>query len=175
MDKNKKLVNVLESVALIVFGVLIAIFGFRTFDIYFGIVFLVGALGFLVAAIVELSKYKTLSFSPLFLFCALLIFGVVILLGHFSLYYMVIILVYLVIAFGGALIIFGAYAAAKVNAFFGIGQIVLGAVMVTVGVLYLLVPEFNTAFWIIVGVLVAVYGVLSLVMVATGKSLTKKA
>ena len=175
MDKNKKLVNILESVALIAFGVLVAIFGFRTFDIYFGIVFIVASVGFLVASIVELTKFKTLSFGLLFAFTALMTFGVVILMNQFSLIYMVTVLVYLVIAFGGALIIFGAYSAAKVNGFYGIGQIVLGAVMITVGILYLLVPEFNTAFWIIVGVLIALYGVLALVMSLTGKSLTKKA
>ena len=173
MDKNKKLVNILEAVAMIVFGVLVAIFGFKTFDIYFGIVFIVAAVGFLVAAIVELTKMKILSFSLLFAFCALLIFGIVILLNQFSLYYMVIVLVYLIIAFGGALIMFGSYSAAKVNVFYGIGQIVLGAIAVTVGILYLLVPEFNVAFWIIAGVIIALYGVLMLVLAATNKKLVK--
>ena len=163
MDKNKKLINVLESVAMIALGVCVAIFGFRTFDMYFGIVFLVAAVGFLVAAIVGVSKLGLLNFGFLFAFTALTTFGVVILLNQFSLYYIVIVLVYLLIALGGALVIYGAYAIAKINAFYGVGQIVLGAGAITVGILYLLVPEFNVAFRIIVGVLIAVYGVLLLV------------
>ena len=173
MDKNRKLVNVLEAVAMMLFGVLVAIFGFKTFDIYFGIVFIVAAAGFLVAAIVELSKAKILSFSLLFAFTALLVFGIVILLNRFSLYYMVIVLVYLIIAFGGALVMFGSYSAAKVSVFYGIGQIVLGAIAITVGILYLLVPEFNVAFWIIAGVIIALYGLLMLVLTLSDKKLSK--
>ena len=86
---------------------------------------------------------------------------------------MVDVLVHLLIALGGALIIYGAYAAVKINGFYGVGQIVLGAAAVTVGVLYLLVPEFNMAFWIIVGVLIAVYGVLLLVAALTNKKPAK--
>ena len=170
---DKKLINVIEAIAMIALGVFVAIFGFRTFDMYFGIVFLVAAVGFLVAVMVGLSKFKVLHFGLLFAFTALTTFGVIILMNQFSLYYMVIVLVYLLIALGGALIIYGAYAAAKVNGFYGAGQIVLGAAAVTVGVLYLLVPEFNVAFWIIVGVLIAVYGVLLLVAALTNKKLAK--
>ena len=86
---------------------------------------------------------------------------------------MVIVLVYLLIALGGALVIYGAYSAAKINGFYGIGQIVLGAVAITIGILYLLVPEFNAVFWIIVGVLIAVYGVLLLITALAGKKLAK--
>ena len=89
MDKNKKLINVLESVAMIALGVCVAIFGFRTFDMYFGIVFLIAAVGFLVAAIVGVSKLRLLNFGFLFAFTALTTFGVVILLNQFSLYYIV--------------------------------------------------------------------------------------
>ena len=173
MDKNKKLANVFEAIALIAFGVLVAIFGFRTFDLYFGIVFLVAAVGFLIAVIYGLSKLKMLSFSMVLGFTACATFGTVILLNQFSLYYMVIVLVYLLIAFGGALILFGSYAAAKYNVFYGVGQIVLGVLAVTSGVLYLVLPEFRVAFWIIVGVLLAVYGVLLLITALTGKKLTK--
>jgi hypothetical protein len=148
---------------MIALGVCVAIFGFRTFDMYFGIVFLVAAVGFLAAAIVGVSKYRILHFGLLFAFTALTTFGVIILMNQFSLYYMVIVLVYLLIALGGALVIYGVYAIGKINGFYGIGQIVLGAVAITIGILYLLVPEFGVAFWIIVGVLIAVYGVLLLV------------
>ena len=163
MDKNKKLINVLEACAMIALGVCVAIFGFRTFDMYFGIVFLVAAVGFLAAAIVGVSKYRILHFGLLFAFTALTTFGVIILMNQFTLYYMVIVLVYLLIALGGALAIYGVYAIGKINGFYGIGQIVLGAIAITIGILYLLVPEFGVAFWIIVGVLIAVYGVLLLV------------
>ena len=173
MDKNKKLVNVLEAVIMIVFGILLAIFGFGMIDLFCGISFIVSAVAMLVVIFYDLSKHKILSFNNLFAFSAFLIFGIVLLLKQFSLYYNVIILIFLTIAFGCALIIFGAYSIAKVNALFGVGQIVVGAVAVTAGILYQYVPEFRTAFWIIVGVLVAVYGVLLLITALTNKKLVK--
>ena len=173
MDKNKKLVNVLEAVIMIVFGILLAIFGFGMIDLFCGISFIVSAVAMLVVIFYDLSKRKILSFNNLFAFSAFLIFGIILLLKQFSLYYNVIILIFLTIAFGCALIIFGAYSIAKVNALFGVGQIVVGAVAVTAGILYQYVPEFRTAFWIIVGVLVAVYGVLLLITALTNKKLVK--
>ena len=173
MDKNKKLNNVLEAIAMIAFGVCVAIFGFRTFDIYFGIVFLVAAVGFLAAAIVVLSKTGVLDFGLVLGFTALTTFGVIILINRFDLYFVVIALVYLLIAFGGALIIYGCYSISKKYTVYGVGQILLGAIAITVGILYLLVPEFRTAFWIIAGVLIAVYGVLLLITALSGKKLIK--
>ena len=173
MEKNKKLINILEAIAMITFGVLVAIFGIRTFDIYFGVVFLVAGVAFLVAAIVGFAKLRLLSFILVLGFTACTTLGIAILANQISLGILVVILVYLIIALGAALIMFGIYSAIKLNLFYGIGQIVIGALLLTAGILYLTVPEFAVAFWIIVGVMIAIYGVLFLVMAITEKSLQK--
>ncbi len=167
--ENKKLISILEAVGTIAFGILVAIFGFRTFDYYFGIVFLVASFAALVAIIVGLVKYRTLAFGLCLVFSATLVFGITIITRYLSLGYLLYVLVLLFIAFGGALMFFGIYTAAKTNLFYGIGQIVVGALSVTVGVLFLTVPAFNQAFWIIVGILIAIYGVFYLVSALTNK------
>ena len=68
------------------------------------------------------------------------------------------IIVVLIIAFGFALLVYGVYAAAKVNKGYGIGQIIIGVLAALMGVLYITLPEFRTAFWIVVGILIALYG-----------------
>ena len=175
MDKNKKLVNILEAVILVVFGILLAIFKFGMIDLFFGIFALVAAVAFMVLIIYELTKKKTLSFNNLFAFAAFLIFGIVLLAKQFSLYNNFIIIIFLTIAFGAALIMFGAYTAAKVSVLFGVTQIIVGALAVTVGILYFFVAEFrNEIFWIIAGVLFALYGVILLVATLADKKLMKQ-
>ena len=171
---NKKLIGILEGILTIVLGVLIAIFGIGTLDLYFGIVFVAMAALFLVVSIVALAKTGVLPFGAVLAFTTLLTFGIFILTNRLSVGYVIYLLVIFVIAAGGALVFYGAYSAAKINLAYGIGQIVLGALAVVAAVLYLTVPEFYRAFWIIVGVLVALYGVLVLVEALTDKKLLKK-
>ena len=54
----------------------------------------------------------------------------------------------------------GEFNMARISTFYGVGQMVIGLLAITFGVLYLTVPQFQVAFWIVVGVMVAVYGVL---------------
>lgn len=166
---NKKLLTIVEGAITIVLGVLIAVFGTRTLDLYFGILFVIGAAFFLTIALVSLIKTKLLPFGSLLAFSALLTFGVVLLLGQLSFGFVVYLIVLFVIAAGGALALYGIYTLIADNLVYGIGQIVLGGLAITMGILYLTVPEFHVAFWIIVGVLVAVYGVLVIVSAFTGK------
>ena len=170
---NKKVVGILEGVVTVVLGVLIAIFGINTLDLYFGIVFVATAALFLILAVVALAKTGVLPFGLVLPFTVFLTFGIFILTNHLSLAIVVYLLVIFIIALGGALIFYGAYVAAKINAIYGIGQITVGILSVVVAVLYLTVPEFYKAFWIIVGVLVALYGVLLIVGEATNKKLVK--
>ena len=168
---NKKLLTILEAVATIVLGVLIAIFGIGTLNVYFGVVLVISAAAFLAIAIIGLSKTGLLSFGATFSFTTLLTFGIVLLLNRVSLGYIFYLLAFLVVALGGALAIFGVFTMVKFNLFYGLGQLVLGALAIVVGILYLTVPEFHVAFWIIVGVLVSLYGVLLLITAITNKKL----
>lgn len=167
---NKKLLGILEGTATIALGVLVAIFGGQTvLDIYFGVLFIVAGATFLTFAIVGLTRTGILRFLLVFLAFAFLTVGIVLVIRHYSLGELVRLLVYLLIAAGGALIAYGAYTIVKFNVFYGVGQIVIGAAAITVAVLYLTIPEFYTWFWIIVGVLVAIYGVVLLVMAILSK------
>ena len=174
MKENKKLVEVLESIAVIALGVLLAIFGFRTVDLYFGILFVIAAAGFLAIVIALLAKNKDLDFGALLGFTVCLTFGVLILLNRFSLGYFFYIFVLFVIALGGAIMIYGIYSLSKKDTVIGVGQLVIGILLLVSGILYLTVPEFGKAFWIVVGILVALYGVLLLVEAVAGKKLTRK-
>ena len=64
---------------------------------------------------------------------------------------------------GIGLILAGAYCVSKKLVFNGVGQIVIGALMVTFVDIYKTVPDFAKAFWIIIGILVAIYGALVIV------------
>ncbi len=167
---NKKLLGILEGAIAIVLGVLIAIFGGQAvLDIYFGVLFVIAGAALLAVVITALVRTKLLSFGLLFASFASLVIGICLLVSYYSIGYLIYTLVLLIIAFGGALIFFGVYSITKKLMFTGIGQIVVGAAAITVGILYILLPEFRTAFWIIVGVLVAVYGVLLLVSALVSK------
>ena len=45
----------------------------------------------------------------------------------------------------------------------GLMNLILGIVAIVVSVLYIAVPDFRSVFWIIVGVLIAVYGLVEFI------------
>ena len=156
---NKKLITVLEGAITLTIGVLIAIFGIQTvLDLYFGILFLVGGVVLLVIEFVRLIKNGKMVFSGFLLGCALTAIGGCLLGHHLSLGVLIGVIVILTIAFGGALMIFGIFTLLKINKALGIGQILIGFLASLMGVLYLTVPGFAQAFWIVIGILIAVYG-----------------
>lgn len=172
---SKKIFGIIEGVVIIALGVLVAIFGIRTLNLYFGILFVVAAAAFLVIGLVEIIKLKRLSFTSCLGFAAFLVLGISILAYYLNFEFIVEIVSLLVIAVGGALIFFGVYTAIVFNVFYGVGQIVLGALAATMGILYITVPGFRTAFWIVVGILIALYGVIYLIEAIAGKKLIKSA
>ena len=167
---SKKALNILEGIGTIVLGVLIAVFGgLAVLDIYFGILFLVAGVALLVFHVVEVSKTKTFLFTIVFLGFALALIGTFLLAGLLSFGLFIQLFVILLIAAGAALVVLGCSYLVRKNTFYGVGQIVIGLLAITFGILYLTVPEFRVAFWIVVGVMVAVYGVLLLAYALTEK------
>lgn len=173
MKDNKKLIAVIESIVTITLGILVAIFGIATVNIYFGIVFVVGAAAFLGITIYFLAKTHVMPFGPLAGFTILLTFGIMVLAGKVGLEYLIYLLVIALIGLGGALFIYGIYHVIKKNTVYGILLLIIGVFMLVAGILYLTVPEFNRAFWIIAGILIALYGVLMLVQAIADKKITK--
>ena len=172
---KEKLANVLEAIVIIAFGIIIAVFGGGTaLDLYFAIVALVAGVVLLVVNIYSLAKVKELNFALTFLSCALITVGVAILAKKLSFAVLIPLMAVLLLGLGIALILYGVFVAVRKNLFYGVGQIVIGAVLATLVIIFLTVPEFAQAFWIIVGVVLAIYGVLLLIFTLVGKNEKKK-
>ena len=170
-----KLAGILEAIVIIAFGIIIAVFGGGTaLDLYFAIVALVAGVVLLIVDVYGLVKVKELNFALTFLSCALITIGVAILVKKLSFAVLIPLMAFLLLGLGIALILYGLFVALKKNLFYGVGQMVVGAVLATLVIIFLTVPEFAQAFWIIVGVVIAIYGVLLLVFTLMGKNEKKK-
>ena len=162
--EKKKLYAIIESIGLIVLGVLIAAFGGQAvLDTYFAIVLVAGGALVLCLCIYDLAKTRLLLFAPLFLGVAALLIGIFILTNYYSFGYFLYTLILLLIAGGIALVFYGIYTITKKAVLFGVIQIVLGTVVTTLGFLYIFVAKFQNVFWIVAGIVLALYGVFYLV------------
>ena len=172
---KEKLAGILEAVVIIAFGIIIAIFGGGTaLDLYFAIVALVAGVILLMVNVYTLVKVKELNFALVFLASALITIGVAILAQKLSFAVLIPLMAFLLLGLGIALVLYGIFVAVRKNLFYGVGQIVVGAILATLVIIFLTVPEFAHAFWIILGVVLAVYGVLLLVFTLIGKPEKKK-
>lgn len=162
--RENKLTNVIEGILLIVLGVLIAVIGVNTtVNIYFGVVFtLIGAGAVILACVLAIRKAPLL-FPTFALGGASIALGAGLFAGYISLAYIIPILIIVALGLGAALAAYGIYSAIRRNGFYGLGQIVVGAAIVALAACYINFPGFQTVFWIIVGVLIAVYGAFFLI------------
>ena len=168
---KEKLLQIIEGLIIIALGVIIAVFGGGTaLDIYFGIVCLVGGVALAVLNIVTLVKAKVLDFGATFLGCALLVVGIALFTDFLSFAALINLVVLLIMGLGIALVLYGLYSMLlKKDILAGICQIIIGAATIVLSILFLTVEEFRNIFWIIVGVVVAVYGVLVIVTALLNK------
>lgn len=174
MSKNK-LLGILEGAVIVALGVLIAIFGFATVvDIYFGIVAIVVGVALLGVSIYSMTK-KELTFGLLGLGMILLAIGIGLLVHQLSFGALIGFVVFAILGFGAALMVYGIYLLARKYTIYGVLVLLIGILLVTFAVLYLTIPEFRQAFWIAVGISIALYGVLYIVFILTEKkAITKK-
>ena len=165
MKNTNKIVNIIEAIVIIVLGVIIAIFGGGTaLDIYFGIVAIVGGVALAAIAVYTLAKTKDLQFGTTFLSIALITVAITLFVNALSFGVLIGLLVYIMLALGITLVLYGIYTAVALKGIIpGVAQIVIGAAIIVLTVLFLTVEDFRTVFWIITGILVAVYGVLMLI------------
>ena len=168
---KEKLAGILEAIVIIAFGIIIAVFGGGTaLDLYFAIIALVAGAVLLVVNVYTLIKAKELAFALTFLSCALIVVGVAILAQKLSFGVLIPLMAFLLLGLGIALVLYGLFVALRNDLFYGVGQMVVGAVLAILVIIFLTVPEFAHAFWIIVGVVLAIYGVLLLIFTLMGKS-----
>lgn len=157
---DKKIMTIVEGAALIVLGILLAIFGGQAvLDFYFGIIFVVAGALFIAVCIIGLLKTKELIFGFVFAAVAFMLFGIFLLTKRYTFDAFVYAIILLIVGGGLALVLYGVYTLIRYSLFVGVGQIVVGAVVATLGFCYIFIHEFYTAFWIIAGIIVALYGV----------------
>lgn len=160
-EKNKTLVS---GIFLIVMGILIAIFGGQAvLDVYFGIVSLVAGLCLVAMGIYAMSKKQPVPGPTLILGCVLLAIGVTLFTDFLSVGVLINFLVVVVLGAGAGILAYGIYLLTKKQNVPGLMNLVLGIVAIVVSVLYIAVPDFRNVFWIIVGVLIAVYGLVEFI------------
>ena len=164
---KEKLLRIIEAIVIIALGVIIAVCGGgEALDLYFGIISLVGGVALLIIAILGLAKEKVLLFGPTFLSVALITVGIALFTNWLSFAVLITLVVFLILALGVALVLYGIYTMlAKKNTFYGLVQVIMGIIIAVLAILFLAIEDFRTAFWIIVGIVVVVYGVLALVSV----------
>lgn len=171
---NKKLLGVIEGAIIVALGVLIAIFGFGAVDLYFAIASTVVGAALLGVSIYGMSK-NSLDVGVLALSGVLIAIGVGLFTHYISFGILINLIVIAILGFGAALIIYGIYLIAKKYPVYGTLVLIIGVVLVTLSVLYICLADFRNMFWIIVGIVIALYGVLYIVAVLTErKSITKK-
>lgn len=168
--KKQKIINILEAILIIVLGVLTAVSGGgAALDLYIAIVSLVAGVAVAVLTIVKLNETRVLDFLGTFLACTLIVIASVMFAGRLSFGIIIVLLVYALIGLGGALIFHGIYLLTKKANVPATVEIVSGVIFMTLAILYLTIQEFATAFWIVVGVFIALYGIYALIFAIINK------
>ena len=169
---KEKYIRIIAAVILIAMGVIVAVCGAGTaLDLYFGIGCLVTGAVLVILNVVGLARNKQVTFAQLFTSTCFIVIGISLLFTHYISFGMLVnLFVLLVLGLGVALMLYGIFTivlAKKIP--YGVVQLVLGALLVTLTIVYLNVAEFQKVFWIIVGIVIAVYGVLELILALTTK------
>ena len=167
--KRETLFQILSGAILVALGVLIAIFQIGALDLYFGIIAIIGGVVLLAYGIYLLAKKNGVNGSSVILACVLLALGVTLVIHFVSFGALIPLILTLLIGGGTGLVLVGVYAIAKKDTFGGLINIIIGAAAITLSLLYIFVEGFRDAFWIIIGVLVAIYGVLEIVRAFVNK------
>ena len=167
--KKDKLSKILTFAVVIALGILIAIFGTDAIDIYLGIVACIAGVVVLVDAIYLITRKEEVPVTPFVLSCVLLAVGISLFPHYISFVVLVRFIVVVILGLGAGLLGYGIYLLSKKETSTGILNVVVGVVAITLAILYMAIPDFAKVFWIIVGVVIAVYGLLGLVFTIVNK------
>ncbi len=175
-NMKDKIVPIVGGALLIALGIIIAVCGAGyALDIFIGVIALIAGAALLGLGIYSTIKDNKFAFGYLFLGIALLLLGSFLLASFFiSLAVFINIAIVLVLALGAALLAAGIFNIVKKNLLLGIIELVLGVALIIFASLYIALDDFRDIFWIIVGVVVAVFGVLVIVSAFVDKKGSKK-
>ena len=162
----KKISTILDGVIVLALGLVIAICGAgAAFDLALGIVLLIDAAIMLTEVGLILRGTKILPVAHTIGFALFLVFGLALVCNWFAMGgFLLALLVWGIVAIGGALVLIGCWTIVKGLLFTAIGEIVVGGAAMTLAILTMTVPGMMTAFNIILGVIVAGYGLMILVL-----------
>ncbi|MCR5184757.1 MAG: hypothetical protein K6C32_01575 [Bacilli bacterium] len=171
---KNKIIGIIEGAIIVVLGILLAVKQEGTVDVYFGVVFMIMGILLLGLEIFSLIKVKAYQFSGMFLGISLIAISAGLFMEKVSFQEILKIALIIVFAFGIALTINGIFVLIKGFIYNGVGQIVIGALITTLSLIYAYNEDFHDAFWIIVGVIVAIYGVILIFGAIFSKKLALK-
>ena len=158
--KKEKLSRLLSGIILILLGVLVAIFREGALDVYFGIVCCAAGLLLLIYTAYLVSKKEHLTPTGFIVGSVLLTMGISLFVHWITVGFLVSFIVVAVLGAGAGLVFYGAYLLSRKEQFNGFLNVIIGVVAIVLAILYKTVPDFAKIFWVIVGVVIAVYGVL---------------
>lgn len=173
---NKKLTTVIEGIFLAVLGILVIVCGIgTTVDIYFGVVSLVAGLLLLCFAGYAISKKMPLPVGFVIMASILITVAVALFAQKLSFAMLIGLMIFIIMGLGFGLAALGIYAIVKKAPVYGIGLLVIGALLVLFTALYLGIPDFQKVFWYIVGGVMIALGVVVVVLAFVDpKKLQKK-
>lgn len=158
---NNKVATIVEGLIIAVIGVLISIFGpTQVIDTTFAIIAIAFGAVLLVFSVLAIVQKRDINASLTILGSVLLFVGIFLLTSWLSFGVLVNFVVIVLMGLGVGLIILGLLSVSKKNLPLGVSQLVIGALLTLFTSLYLGVEGFRSAFWIIIGIVIAIYGVL---------------
>lgn len=158
--KKEKMSRLLSGIILIVLGILVAIFREGALDVYFGIVACAAGLLLLIYTAYLVSKKEDLTPAGFIIGSVLLAMGISLFVHWITVAFLISFIVVAVLGAGVGLVLYGAYLLSKKEQFNGFLNVIIGVVAIVLSILYKTVSDFAKIFWVIVGVVIAVYGVL---------------
>lgn len=167
-----KYFRIIVALILVAMGVIIAVgHGTGAIDTYFGIGCLVAGTILVILHILSLSKKKPLTFGQVFLDTALITIGISLLFTKYVSFGMLNnLIVLLILGLGIALMVFGLLTITLANKrTYGVLQMILGLAIVVLTIVALNVKDFRDTFWIVVGIVIAAYGILELIHILSNK------
>lgn len=167
--KNEKLSKIFTFAVLIVLGILIAIFGTGAIDVYLGIVACIAGVVVLADTLFLVSRKEKVVATPFVIASAFLAIGIALFVHWISFAAIVNFLVVVILGAGVGLFFYGIYLLAKKEQSAGLLNVVVGVIAIVLAVLYMALPKFREIFWIIVGIVIAVYGLLGLIFTLIDK------
>ena len=167
--KNKDLTKIIQGLVAVIVGILLAVLGIGVINTYLGVLAIATGAILLVFAFYTLFDKKLLPLGPLALGGALIAIGVGVFTGYIGFEVLINIIVFSLFGVGGAFIVFGVYVTAKGKVPFGVAFMLIGGGLIALAACYLAFADFRKVFWIITGILIAVYGALMIVLALTEK------